>query len=679
MNHCAMTFAVYRGAALEQRTTTDQDIVKLGRDPSAHIQLAADDASRMHAVIEVGGEHDVTLIDLGHATGTQVNGTPVSKCRLRIGDRIQVGDSVVILESITPLTKTTTAAAPSRTNATTNAAVSDHLAPGAGRAINPFAVASGDTTSNAFSAHRGVDTRNPFAAAALRTNDPSAVPDDADPSTYTYSLVKTGPDVPTEEVELTGVEAIEVMILWGNNVLHVAHLTPPRNFYVGEEKRATLPLDYFIPVEQLGATRMPLVLADATGTRVVLPANVQGTLREGQSSRSLDQVRSGGTTCTELAGATELPLPRGATVRFEVGNFAFHIASVTAGKPIQRGLGTGFDSAIATSFGLSFVAGAALIATMAATMPAMGLTDSDGIDKNQLRTMQQYLAAAAERERDQVEEPAVQEEVEPGTQGGEGTRAKNEEGAMGKVNAAVTNKRWGAQGPSNAVVELARNRAMEREEAETFGIIRLLSGGDVNAPTVSWGGDRTIGNDEISAQGAMWGDAIGESGGMGGLGLSGIGEGGGGRGEGIGLGNIGTYGHGAGCLGTNCSQGFGRGGGKFGTREHITRTPTTRTGTPSVSGRIPPEVIQRIVRQNHGRFRMCYERGLASNPNLAGRVAVRFVIDNNGAVSFAGNGGGDLPSSEVTSCVVRAFYGLSFPAPEGGVVKVTYPIMFSPG
>jgi pSer/pThr/pTyr-binding forkhead associated (FHA) protein len=678
MNHCAMTFAVYRGAAFEQRTTTDQDIVKLGNDPGAHIHLP-DGTSRMHAVIEVGSDDQVTLIDLGHAAGTLVNGSNVSKCRLRVGDRIEVGETVVVLESITPLTKTSTAPLPTPSSETANPAVSGNLAPNPAGAINPFAVASDAGSSNAFGTPLGMDLRNPFAAAALRTVDPLAVADDADPSTYTYSLVKTGPDVPSEEVELADVEAIEVMILWGNNVLHVAHLAPARSFYVGEEKRQSLGLDYFIPAEQLGTTRMPVLLADASGARVVLPANARGMLRDGKTSRSLDDVRAGGTACAELAGATELPLPRGASVRFEVGSFAFHVASVRAGKPAKRGLGAGFDSAIATSFGLSFAAGAALIATLAATMPAMGLTDDDGIDKDQIRMMQQYLAASAEREREQVEEPSIQEEIEPGSQGGDGTRAADEEGAMGKLNAPVTNRRWGAKGPSNAVVELARNRARELEEAETFGIISLLSGGDPNAPTVKWGGDRTVGNDEISARGAMWGDSIGESGGMGGLGLSGVGEGAGGRGEGIGLGNIGTYGHGAGCVGSNCIQGFGHGGGKFGSRGHVTKAPQTRTGTPTVSGRIPPEVIQRIVRQNHGRFRMCYEQGLASNPNLQGRVAVRFVIDNNGAVSFAGNGGGDLPSSEVNSCVVRAFYGLSFPAPEGGVVKVTYPIMFSPG
>jgi hypothetical protein len=38
-----------------------------------------------------------------------------------------------------------------------------------------------------------------------------------------------------------------------------------------------------------------------------------------------------------------------------------------------------------------------------------------------------------------------------------------------------------------------------------------------------------------------------------------------------------------------------------------------------------------------------------------------------------------MPNADVVSCVVRSFYGLSFPKPEAGTVKVVYPIMFSPG
>jgi len=40
---------------------------------------------------------------------------------------------------------------------------------------------------------------------------------------------------------------------------------------------------------------------------------------------------------------------------------------------------------------------------------------------------------------------------------------------------------------------------------------------------------------------------------------------------------------------------------------------------------------------------------------------------------------GDIPDGGVVSCVVRAFYGLNFPQPEGGIVTVVYPIMLSPG
>jgi hypothetical protein len=98
-----------------------------------------------------------------------------------------------------------------------------------------------------------------------------------------------------------------------------------------------------------------------------------------------------------------------------------------------------------------------------------------------------------------------------------------------------------------------------------------------------------------------------------------------------------------------------------------------------VSGRLPPEVIQRIVRQNFGRFRLCYENGLRASPSLTGRVAVRFVIGRDGAVSNVANGGSDLPDPTTVGCVVRAFYGLSFPQPENGIVTVTYPILFSPG
>ena len=45
-----------------------------------------------------------------------------------------------------------------------------------------------------------------------------------------------------------------------------------------------------------------------------------------------------------------------------------------------------------------------------------------------------------------------------------------------------------------------------------------------------------------------------------------------------------------------------------------------------VNGKLRPEVVKRIVRQNFGRFRLCYENGLRTNPKLAGKVVVTFTI-----------------------------------------------------
>jgi hypothetical protein len=108
--------------------------------------------------------------------------------------------------------------------------------------------------------------------------------------------------------------------------------------------------------------------------------------------------------------------------------------------------------------------------------------------------------------------------------------------------------------------------------------------------------------------------------------------------------------------------------------------PSIRQGATTVDGLLPAEVIQRIVRQNFGRFRLCYENGLRSDPKLQGRISVAFTIAADGSVRKASNGGADLPDQSVIGCVVRGFTGLSFPRPErGGTVRVVYPIDFLPG
>lgn len=117
--------------------------------------------------------------------------------------------------------------------------------------------------------------------------------------------------------------------------------------------------------------------------------------------------------------------------------------------------------------------------------------------------------------------------------------------------------------------------------------------------------------------------------------------------------------------------------------------PSFRALSMEVSGRLAPEEIRSVVRARFGELRKCYEAGLRRDPNLAGRISVRFVIGRDGKVTAVAEG--DLPNSPppspasapmpdraVVSCVLREFEKFTFPAPEGGVVTVVYPIMFSP-
>jgi hypothetical protein len=108
------------------------------------------------------------------------------------------------------------------------------------------------------------------------------------------------------------------------------------------------------------------------------------------------------------------------------------------------------------------------------------------------------------------------------------------------------------------------------------------------------------------------------------------------------------------------------------------KSPRARvsTGQITVSGRLAPDVVRRVVGGNTSRFRMCYEQGLGRSSTLSGRVAVRFVIGRDGSVSNVSDAGSDLADAAAKGCVISAFYGLSFPPPEGGIVTVAYPLVF---
>ncbi|MCL2449807.1 MAG: FHA domain-containing protein, partial [Polyangiaceae bacterium] len=158
----ALTFALYQGDQLVRRDTIAQDIVKVGKDPRSHLRVDDELASRMHAVIEVATPADITLIDLGNEPGTLVNGQRVNKCKVRPGDQIQIGSTLILLESAEPVAAGAPQAGPMTTPAP--------FAQPAAASANPFAGANPFATAAAAPAA----AVNPFAGANPFVGAPAA-------------------------------------------------------------------------------------------------------------------------------------------------------------------------------------------------------------------------------------------------------------------------------------------------------------------------------------------------------------------------------------------------------------------------------------------------------------------------------------------------------------------------
>ena len=69
-----LTFRVFRGDQLVRVDTLTQGVIKIGKVPSAHLQIDDESVSRMHAILEVDQAGAVHVIDLGSTRGTFVNG-----------------------------------------------------------------------------------------------------------------------------------------------------------------------------------------------------------------------------------------------------------------------------------------------------------------------------------------------------------------------------------------------------------------------------------------------------------------------------------------------------------------------------------------------------------------------------------------------------------------------------
>jgi hypothetical protein len=646
-----ITLKVFRGADLVRTEQFNREIIKIGRLASAHLCLDDDKISRIHSVIEVAPDGHISIIDMGSAEGTFVNGKKVSRGALRIGDRIDVGGLRIVLETADGAAA---AAAPPANGAAAE--------PAQNRAVSvpmPAPAAPAPKPANGAGRRAAQATALAAAAAPEPEREPEVAPPPPAPVPAPAPFRAAAAPAPRpvlrpatkEDEDLSG-EAdlgVELRILWGDTLLDAATWQRPKQpVLVGESDKCAMKLEG-LPVPELPVLRFQDGEYRFTFTRgmtgVVEEKGVRtpfGELVKARKATSDDTIQS----------AYWVTVPRAGAVRAEVGA---RLAIEARPKRPQAVKAPPFWERINYQFlnlflVLFFLQAGFIVA--ASNFPYDTDVVADDLFKNPSR-MAKFVIKPPEPQPKQAAPKSGEKKDEPGEMA---EKHKGDEGQMGKKDAPKTNARSAPKAIDPNAKEIVKRS----------GLLGALGRGGGGLSTVFGSGG--LGGDLKGAVGNMFGPVVGDSYGLGGLGIRGSGSGGGGQGETIGIGAVGTKGRGGG-LG---SYGTGVGGlGKKGDRD-----VNIATGTAVVMGSIDKELIRKVIQDHAAQIRYCYEQQLAINPRLQGKVAIKWIINADGVGSSpqVDHSATTLDDAKVHACMMSRITSWAFPKPKGGgIAVITYP------
>jgi len=700
MAKLSLTFKLFEGHRLIREQTLVQGVIKIGKVPSAHLQIPDDTVSRMHAIVEVTRD-EVALIDLGSTGGTFVNGQKINKVMLRTGDEIQIGKTRMEV-AITPVAE----AVPVEVPAPTPPPI-----PAPRPAPAPVAVAAAATPTR------------PFLAAA-------------------------------QPEEILGARAVEVAAMFGDSVVGVKHCMDPRGgkvtgatwgmlgvgalsllasaiaFYLAVDTAAfnkggleyhtrvlhkpewsyrprtlSVAVDFVAfgalgialgcltaglarvrrerrsPFYRIGTApgvEQPLDNAPSPAFPLVAPAGddfvfnfapgIEGELVVDNTTTPLAELAAQGRAQASrtTAGAIEVPIPNKGRIRARAGQTTFLVTAVAKPRPTAATGFAGLERRTLAYVGGSLAAHLAVVLFLQ-TIPV----DDSGLNVVMDETANTTVEARTSQPDDYVEKQPVEDGDDTGQRGNDTMKLAGEEGAAGKPNAENIN---GHIAIKDNKVEQRLSREQAIKDAQTAGVLGSIEAirGGIAALTAT--DPFSSGFDVDDIYGPLIG-AAGEGRGNFGMGVHGFGAGGGCLGGPCGLVGVGSrY--------NTISDGKHAGGNYWGPgglggvngRRHRPETPPLVIGTPTIGGGLDKEIIKRYIKRNINTFSYCYEKQLLAKPGIEGVVDSNFLIAPDGTVQTAAAKGFD---SEVASCVAGVLKNIAFPKPtDGGNVQVHYPFTF---
>jgi len=418
----------------------------------------------------------------------------------------------------------------------------------------------------------------------------------------------------------------------------VAWMLAPMLSEAQQERRT----DFYCPPDTLPGDDHSLIRWDDGAPACHVAPNWTGFVERDGERITLDTVRVAGGLATDEDGCVVLPLNQGERIVVDTGRGIFATHLVPPGKRLLTRARDRVDGPFT-----AFLASAAFMGAMCGIV--LSSTPSTmNVDTIELpaRFAEIFLQEpVVERHQEQPEKVAESE----------GAKAKKDEGKVGRDDAVMDR----AKGDK---VELAKSQ-IDKEVAENAGVLGALRDGSELDGVL---GNTGLSMDILGGIGGLIG-AKGVQYGTNGLGSRGSGLGGGGTARGIGgmrtKGRDGGYGTGDGIMG--------------GKRIGEIRNPG---GDAIVFGQMDKAVVDAVVRRHLRNIRYCYQRELQRDPQLVGKVTVKFVIAGDGSVSSATTKSSTLDSSDVESCINGRFLYMEFPEPKrNGIVIVTYPFLFAPG
>jgi outer membrane biosynthesis protein TonB len=218
-----------------------------------------------------------------------------------------------------------------------------------------------------------------------------------------------------------------------------------------------------------------------------------------------------------------------------------------------------------------------------------------------------------------------------------------------------------AESAEAAAARKAARAAAVAKAVQSKGILKVLgalgpgTGSGAVADVFGAGGGMT---DVASALSGAGGVAVATDPGAGG------GRKGGGQGGAASIGDLATSGGGA--VG-------------YGAKSEVKVTGSVAAEEAEVdSAEIDQQKLASFIKARMGLIKACYENALKRNPNLKGKIAIRFTILETGGLADLETVANTMGSADVASCITSTMRSWRTQFKPSGPVTVEYPFVFSP-